>query len=120
MFVTSFAGQDLHIIQHFEFAAANAVDGRATEKSRWVSAQEGEKWIALDLGAAQSIACARIVSGYNRGPGTAVKNAKLQAERDGKWADIPSASISGNRQTERVINFAAWTCPWAPALWPRT
>ena len=56
---------------HGNFNAAHAVDGKNTEESRWVSAQEGEKWIALDLGSPKEIAAARVCSGYNRGPSTA-------------------------------------------------
>ncbi len=92
---------------HADYAAAHAVDGRVTEESRWVSKPEGgRKWITLDLGVERSLASARIISGYNRGPGTMVTNATLQMQQDEEWVDIPGARISGNREVTCTINFA--------------
>lgn len=88
------------------YDAAYAVDGKDTEESRWVSAQQGEKWIALDLGFPKTIAAARISSGYNRGLGTAVKDAKLQIKEDDQWKDVPGGSVQSNNRITFVINLA--------------
>ena len=91
---------------HGDSNAAHAVDGKNTEESRWVSAQEGEKWIALDLGAPKKIAAARVSSGYNRSPGTAVKDARLQIKEGDQWKDAPGGSLHSNYRHTFVINLA--------------
>ncbi|MHC5055004.1 MAG: discoidin domain-containing protein [Planctomycetota bacterium] len=90
---------------HGAYAGANAVDGKATEESRWVSAGGGEKWIVIDLGAKRAIRSAEITSGYRKSPDSAVKSAKLQAEAEGEWVDVPGASFAGNRRTVLTLNF---------------
>ena len=89
------------------YAAAFAVDGKVTDDSRWVSQEAGEKWLVVELPAEQTIASARIVSGWAQRSGTMVNSIRLQAERDGQWADIDGGSLRGNRSFETVLNFAA-------------
>lgn len=87
------------------FDGTNAVDGKETEESRWVSEAGGEKWIALDLGEEREIGAARITTGLNRSPESVVKSMKLQIKDGEAWKDIPSATVEGNHLVVRPISF---------------
>jgi hypothetical protein len=87
------------------YAGENAVDGKETEESRWVSRETGEKWIAVDLGEVREIGAARITSGLNRSPDSVVKSMRLQVKDGDAWRDIPSTAIEGNRRVVRSIDF---------------
>jgi hypothetical protein len=90
---------------HGAYRGANAVDGKAGEASRWVSAAGGEKWIVLDLATERTIASARITTGYRKTPESAVRDARLQVDRGGEWVDVPGARVRGNRRTVVAMNF---------------
>jgi len=88
------------------YEAKFATDGIVTDDSRWVSAQAGEKWLVVELPAEQTIASARIISGWAQNAGTMIGNAVLQVERDGRWIAIDGGGFRGNRSFERTVNFA--------------
>lgn len=89
------------------YEAQFAVDGVVTDDSRWVSAQDGEKWLVLELPRETTIAAARVVSGWARNAGTMVGHLALQIEQEGQWVTVQGGEVRGNRAFERVINFAA-------------
>ena len=87
------------------YSVANIVDGDRSEASRWVSAQEGEKWIELDLCEPTEFRCISIVSGWQNRGEHAVKHLAVQTKVRGKWKAIPGAEVKGNGAVEFSINL---------------
>ena len=78
-----------------EYAAANAIDGKVSDASRWVSQPSTDPaWLAIDLGAVQQLAGVHLFTGF--GAADVVADFKIQFWSDGKWTDIPAASITGS------------------------
>ncbi|WP_162025870.1 MULTISPECIES: discoidin domain-containing protein [unclassified Lentimonas] len=88
-----------------KFAAANAVDGNRSEDSRWVSANEGDKWIELDLGEPKEFRTVQIVSGWKQDAAYVVKHLAVQSKQDGDWKTIPGAEVNKNNSVDLVINL---------------
>ena len=84
--------------------ADNAIDGRIDDNSRWVSeSSSSPSWIALDLGKKQKLAGIHLYTGF--GTKDAIEAFKVQFWSDGKWAEIPSADVTGNKATALAIAF---------------
>jgi hypothetical protein len=87
-----------------EYAAANAIDGKVSDASRWVSQPSTDPaWLAIDLGAVQQLAGVHLFTGF--GAADVVADFKIQFWSNGKWTDIPSASITGNKAHSLAIPF---------------
>lgn len=70
-------------------------DGDKSDSSAWLSNQQGEKWLEIDLGSVKSLGSAVIYTGSAEGVYTApdrIRNFKLQYFSAGKWLDIPGAT----------------------------
>jgi len=88
-----------------DYAAANIVDGDRSEKSRWVSAQSGKKWIELDLGKAQEFRCITVASGWKNQAEYAVRTLTVQTSVGGRWKTLPGGEVRGNDSVEFIINL---------------
>ena len=66
-------------------------------------AKSGSLWT---WAAPKKIAAARVSSGYNRSPDTAVKDARLQIKEGDQWKDAPGGSLQSNYRVTFVINLA--------------
>lgn len=88
------------------YPVSNAIDGKVSDDSRWVSQASPEpSWLAVDLGGKHRLAGVHLFSGYgNTAP---LANFELQFDRDGQWVTIPSAVISGNQATALAVPFDA-------------
>ena len=86
------------------YPAANAIDGKITDASRWVSEKSTEPaWLVIDLGATHHLSGLHLFTGY--GAGDAITAFKVQFWSAGKWIDIPSAEISNNQAVALAIPF---------------
>ncbi len=86
------------------YPAANAIDGKVTDTSRWVSEKSTEPaWLALDLGEKRKLAGIHLFTGY--GASDVISAFKVQFWSAGKWLDIPSADVSGNTANALAIAF---------------
>jgi hypothetical protein len=86
------------------YPAANAIDGKISDTSRWVSKQSSApSWLALDLGEKRKLAGVHLFTGY--GSSDVISAFKIQFWSDGKWLDIPSADVTGNTANALAIAF---------------
>lgn len=87
-----------------KYPAANAIDGKVSDDSRWVSeASEQPAWLELDLGQRRKLAGIHFFSGF--GDKDVVASFKVQFQSGGEWKDIPSAVISGNTSSAVAVPF---------------
>jgi hypothetical protein len=87
-----------------KYPAANAIDGKVNDDSRWVSeASEQPAWLELDLGQRRKLAGIHFFSGF--GDKDVVASFKVQFQSGGEWKDIPSAVISGNTSSAVAVPF---------------
>jgi len=87
-----------------KYPAANAIDGKVSDDSRWVSeASDQPAWIELDLGQRRKLAGIHLFSGF--GDKDVIESFKVQFQSGGEWKDIPSAVISGNTSSAVAIPF---------------
>jgi hypothetical protein len=84
--------------------ASLAIDGDPADGSRWVSqSATPPHWIELRLESVQELAGLHLYSGYeNQKP---LRDFVVQFWRDNAWIDIPSATVSGNKQPRLVVRF---------------
>ena len=80
-----------------------AIDGLISDNSRWVSAKGMPTWIELKLPSKARIGGIHVYSGIN--DSSAIEDFVVQFSRAGKWENIPSAQISGNKKTSLAIPF---------------
>lgn len=89
----------------------NAIDGKMS--TSWVSQDDGEKWLELDLGSEYPIGCIQFVNGYLSGEEwqDVVTDYKVQYEKDGEWIDVASTDVtkSGNFADEFHTYGLEWT-----------
>ncbi|NWK55256.1 discoidin domain-containing protein [Verrucomicrobiaceae bacterium N1E253] len=88
-----------------DFAAANIVDGKTGEDSRWISKQSGEKWVEIDLGETKQFRSIQIITGWKREANYSVDNIAVQTKVDGAWETLPGAEIRDNQSIEITINL---------------
>ncbi|MFZ4776097.1 MAG: discoidin domain-containing protein [Terrimicrobiaceae bacterium] len=87
-----------------KYPATNAIDGAVSDASRWVS-QPFTQPVALEinLGSKQKLGGAHIFSGF--GNKDAVESFSMQFWKDGRWVEIPSATVDGNKATAVSVPF---------------
>ncbi len=87
-----------------KYPAANAIDGKVNDDSRWVSeVSDQPAWLELDLGQRRKLAGIHFFSGF--GDKDVVASFKVQFQSGGEWKDIPSAVISGNTSSAVAVPF---------------
>lgn len=87
-----------------KYPAANAIDGKVDDTSRWVSEKSPTPaWIALDLGERRKLAGIHLFTGF--GTKDVIEAFKVQSWSGGKWTEIPSAEVSGNKLSAVAIAF---------------
>ena len=87
-----------------KYPASNAIDGKVTDASRWVSEKSSApSWLVLDLGEKHKLAGIHFFTGF--GTKDVVEVFKIQFWSDGKWIDIPSADVSNNKVAALAIAF---------------
>lgn len=91
--------------QHQEYAAKHAVDGKLTDDSRWIAAENGERWIEFDLGEAKTFRSLWVVSGWKREVAYVASDFDVQIHADGEWKTLPGGEVRGNAEIEREIVF---------------
>ena len=83
--------------------ASTITDGDKSDAGVWLSNENGEKWIEIDLGTVQTLGSSVVYTGSAGGVYTApdrIKNFKLQYFSDGKWLDIPGAAEKESRYAQ--------------------
>lgn len=87
-----------------KYPAANAIDGKINDASRWVSEKSASPaWLALDLGEKRKLAGVHLFTGF--GDKDVISAFKIQFWSDGKWVDIPSADVSNNKANALAVAF---------------
>jgi len=87
-----------------DYPEAKAIDAVVSDASRWVSKKDdAPSWLEVDLGASHKLAGVHLFSGYQSQD--AIQNFTLQFWGEGKWVEIPSATITGNKSSALAIAF---------------
>ncbi len=86
------------------YPPANAIDGKISDASRWVSEQSDKPaWLAIDLGGTHKLAGIHLFTGY--GSKDAIQSFKLEFLSGDEWKPIPSAVVTGNNANALAIPF---------------
>lgn len=88
--------------------AAEVTDGNKDDNSAWISTDETEKWLEIDLGTEQAIGSAVVYTGSAGGVYTSpdrIKNFKLQYLANNTWKDIPGATEKNGRYAQVFTVF---------------
>jgi hypothetical protein len=88
--------------------AALITDGDKYADAAWLSGEEKEKWLEIELGAITDLGGAFIYTGSAGGVYTApdrVRHFKLQYQHDGKWMDIAATEEKNNKYAQVFIEF---------------
>ncbi len=89
---------------HPDYPAANAIDGKVSDASRWVSKTSTEpSWLAIDLGEKHNLAGIHLFTGY--GNKDVIEDFEIQFWSEEEWVEIPSANITGNNKHAFAIAF---------------
>ena len=91
---------------HGDYAAANAVDGKIGDASRWIGKNDAKNWIELDLGEAKMFRSLWVISGWLNDPKYAAANFDLQTKIGDEWKTLPDGEVRRNSNIEREIVFA--------------
>ena len=87
-----------------KYPPANAIDGKLSDDSRWVSMSSDQPaWLAIDLGSTRKLAGVHLFTGY--GSKDVIDSFKVEFWSGGKWTAIPSAEVNGNRADALAIPF---------------
>ncbi len=87
-----------------KYPAANAIDGKVNDNSRWVSGNAAmPAWLEISLGSTRQLAGVHLFTGF--GSKDVISSFKIQFWSAGKWQDIPSADVSGNQSPALAIAF---------------
>ena len=87
-----------------KYPAKNAIDGKVTDASRWVSEPFTQSVaLEIDLGSQQKLGGAHLFSGF--GDKDPVESFSMQFWKDGHWVEIPSATVDGNKATAVSVGF---------------
>ena len=90
--------------QRPEYPASNAIDGKVSDDSRWVSINsEKPAWLALDLGSPRKLSGIHLFTGF--GSKDVIESFKIEFWNRGKWNPIPSADVTGNKSNALAIAF---------------
>ena len=86
------------------YPPANAIDGKVSDDSRWVSAVSDQPaWLELELGKAHLLAGIHLFTGF--GSKDVIESMQVEFWSGGKWAPIPSAKVIGNTASALAIPF---------------
>jgi hypothetical protein len=86
------------------YDASKAIDGTVSDDSRWVSEKgDGNEWIELKLPAPTKLIGLHLHSGYQGG--NPLRDFVVQYWKAGKWVDIPSANVTGNKSAALTLRF---------------
>lgn len=84
--------------------ASKAIDGAMTDQSRWISKPDAlPAWIDIEFAQPQALAGVHVYSGF--GSQHAVEDFKILFWHQQNWKEIPSAVITGNRNTALAVPF---------------
>jgi hypothetical protein len=75
---------------------------------RWLSHAETPNWIEFAWDAPQTLASARIVSGYNTGRrvvDSPIASFRLQYQDGHEWKDVPGSQVKGNTKPYWIGSF---------------
>jgi hypothetical protein len=87
-----------------KYPPANAIDGKVSDDSRWVSESSDQPaWLAIDLGGTHKLSGIHLFTGY--GSKDAIEAFKLEFWSGGKWVPIPSADVSSNKSNALALAF---------------
>jgi len=83
---------------------ARVIDGVITEESSWISVSGvSPVWLDVQLEGVHTLAGLHLYNGFD--PATTIKDLVVQFRYDGRWVEIPSARVSGNRQVALGVAF---------------
>ncbi len=87
------------------YPASQAIDGKITDQSRWVSAKgdDGPQWLEIDLGAEARLGGIHLFTGY--GQKDAIPDFIVQFKQGEAWKNIPSGRVTGNRNVALRLPF---------------
>ena len=87
-----------------KYPAKYAIDGVVSDASRWVSLTYSQSVaLEIDLGSQQKLGGAHVYTGF--GQKNAVDSFSMQFWKDGRWVDIPSATVYSNEATAVSVAF---------------
>ena len=104
------AGATVRASAEYEGAAAHhAVDGVATDGSRWMAPPSvAGHWLELTLAASATVRQAHVYCGYQQETGSALRSFRLErADGQGGWLPIPGAAVASNQAFALSLTFAA-------------
>jgi len=87
------------VYQHY--VAANAVDGKINENSRWIAADSQQ--LTIDLGEEKAFRAVYVASGWNRDVKYVISDFDVQIKQDGGWVTLSNGEIRGNTQLVAAI-----------------
>jgi len=86
------------------YPAAKAIDGTVSNDSRWVSEKStAPAWLVVELEKPAKLAGIHLFTGY--GAKDVIADFKIEFWSGGKWQEIPSAVITGNKASALAIAF---------------
>jgi hypothetical protein len=86
------------------YPAAKAIDGIISDDSRWVSEKSAAPaWLVVKLAKPAQLAGIHLFTGY--GAKDVIADFKIEFWSAGKWREIPSAVITGNKASALSIAF---------------
>jgi hypothetical protein len=90
--------------QMAKYPATKAIDGTISDDSRWVSEKStAPAWLVVQLAQPAELAGVHLFTGY--GAKDAIADFKIEFWTSGKWQEIPSAVITGNKASALAIPF---------------
>lgn len=90
--------------QMAKYPAAKAIDGTVSDDSRWVSEKSTDPdWLIVELAKPAKLAGIHFFTGY--GTKDVITDFKIEFWSVGKWQEIPSAVITGNKASALSIPF---------------
>jgi len=92
---------------HADWQVENAVDGRVSTESRWVSdgGDRAPHWLEVELDGRAEIASAHIYTGW--GSEDPIVDFDLQAWSRGEWRTVEGGSVRGNDATALAVTFVS-------------
>lgn len=86
------------------YPAAKAIDGSVSDDSRWVSEKStGPAWLVVKLAKPAKLAGLHFFTGY--GTKDVISDFKIEFWSAGKWQEIPSGIVTGNKASALAIAF---------------
>ena len=87
-----------------KYPPANAIDGKVSDDSRWVSENSDKPaWLIIDLGSTRKLAGIHLFTGY--GSKDVIEAFNLDFWSDGKWTAIPSTEVRDNKANALALAF---------------